>query len=93
MKPAVARREPSKKNIMEINTLRVRLSRWGKELMDKYVPLNPPRTDGTQLELNINLWEAFCKGNRDNMIRLVKAGANPHSIDRRIYRKELGHPL
>jgi hypothetical protein len=93
MKPALAQNPPSKKNVMEINTMRVRLSRWGKELLDKYVPLNPPRTDGTQLELNIKLWEAFCKGDMDNMLRLVKAGANPHSIERRIYRKEMGLPL
>ena len=90
MNTAPAKERSPRKNIIRIADMRARLARWGKELLDNYAPLNPPKTDGAQFALNIRLWDAFCRKDRSEMVRLVKSGADPHSVERRINREERG---
>ncbi|MCP4648421.1 MAG: hypothetical protein GY852_11945 [bacterium] len=85
----LAKRPPSHRDIIRVNDLRVRLIRWGKEFMDNYAPLKSNIGDGRQLMLNTELWDAFKVGDRNRILRLVKAGADPHSLERKVQREEL----
>ncbi|MBD3398591.1 hypothetical protein GF412_05105 [Candidatus Micrarchaeota archaeon] len=93
MKQAPVGKENTRRQILEINSMRMRLARWGKELLENHVPLRPPKHDGTQLVLNTELWDAFCRKDRNSVLRLVKAGADPRSIGRQIDRKQMKVPL
>lgn len=52
-----------------------------RALPEKRLPTNQLR------DLNDRLWTAFMSKNEDEMVRLVKAGANPNSIERRLERE------
>lgn len=69
-----------------INLLKMRFALKKDRLLEAHVPLKEPSPSGKQLELNNALYDAFARNNEKEMLRLVKAGADPHSIERRIPR-------
>ena len=85
---AVRKLDPDKSRTIE--TLRLRLMLRKDMLKDAYEPAKGPMPPGRQLELNSFLWDAFAAGDNSSMVRLLKSGADPDFIERKLSEEERG---